>query len=181
MGGGTHHQKRKRLRRTKMSAETGNTRSKKFRELTLLYEFAQLKKFTRRHITPTDIDGRFLIHNRGRSKGFPADYFLWFDFRCETKVRISPGQLWAFDALLRRGMGRDVLLICEHPVLHRVDIPTDVTRYKVRMWDTVVRDIKETDWLTQNPGWWVDQWFLHCEEEPNKFITGFRKRAGLYP
>ena len=39
-------------------AVSGNIRNRQYRELVQHYEFDKLKRWTRRQITPTDIDGR---------------------------------------------------------------------------------------------------------------------------
>lgn len=164
-------------------AVTGNTRHPEYRKLTILYEFQNLKVWTRRGITPTDIDGRFVIHSgneRNRGKG---DFFLWLDLKTTGKPTSDP-QREAFDALLRRGHGNDALIIAEHPPLQSINVPTDIDRFAVRMFDEATCAIAQTEWFPGSDskvGWWVKEWFAHCEDKANHFITAFRKSAGIYP
>jgi hypothetical protein len=167
-------------------AVSGNTRHPDYRQLTLLYEFQKLKQWTRRAITPTDIDGRFLIHSGNDYNGHKGDFFLWLDLKT-TGTPTSAPQRDAFDALLRRGCGNDALIIAEHPVLKEkdsIEFPDDIERFAIRVYDKASRSIAQTKWFLGDSGkvgWWVQQWFRHCEEHSNHFITAFRQSSGIYP
>lgn len=161
---------------------SGNTRHPEYRKLTLRYEFEKLKAWTRRGITPTDIDGRFLIHSGNAYNGNSGDFFLWLDLKTTGTCTSGP-QRDAFDALLRRGRGNDAMIIAEHPQLESVEVPPDIDRFAVRMFDKAAGFVVQTKWFggERKVGWWVRQWFLHCEDKSNYFITAFRQSAGIYP
>ena len=166
-------------------AVTGNTRYPEYRRLTLLYEFEKLKAFTRRSITPTDIDGRFLIHSGSEYNGGKGDFFLWLDLKTDDTLTSKP-QRDAFDALLWRGFGADALLIAEHPQLEEgIAFPDMATRFAWRMYDRAKGGMAQTGWLKpgadRNIGWWVQQWFAHAEDKLNSFVTAFRQASGIYP
>ena len=164
-------------------AVTGNTRHPEYRKLTLLYEFRKLKAWTRRSISPTDIDGRFLIHSGNAYNGGAGDFFLWLDLKT-TGTQTSAPQSDAFNALLRRGHGNDALIVAEHLAVTQVEVPNDIVRYAIRMFDVAAKDIAQTEWFSgqdKHIGWWVQQWFAHCEEKTNHFVTAFRQSAGIYP
>ena len=165
-------------------AVSGNTRHPEYRKLTLLYEFQKLKNWTRRSITPTDIDGRFLIHNGDAYNGGNGDWFLWLDLKT-TGTPTSKPQQDAFDALLRRAKGMDMLVIAQHKPVEKVEVPDDIVCYAIRMYDIVAKDIAQTKWMMpandRHIGWWIQQWFDHCENRANHFVTAFRQLAGLMP
>jgi len=162
---------------------TGNTRYPEYRKRTLLYEFQKLKQWTRRNITPTDIDGRFLIHSGNKYNGGKGDFFLWLDLKTTGTSTTTP-QRDAFDALLMRGHSYDALIIAEHPALESVEFPTHIDRFAIRAFDIAAGGIAQTEWFPgsdEKVGWWVQQWFAHCEDRANHFITAFRQSAGIYP
>ena len=152
----------------------GNTRNPNYRQLVQLYEFNRLLKWTRRNITPTDIDGRYYIHSGLHGK----DNFLFFELK-NIGSPIPRGQDKAINGLCRLGRGSVCFIIAEHPKLVSVEIPLDIVRFKLRMFDTARQDIAETGWLANTGGElvgeWVKQWF-HFVEGTNhsSFISTFR-------
>lgn len=162
-----------------MMAVSGNTRYPEYRELVQQYEFQKIKAWTRRSITPMDIDGRYLIHSRIQ------DAYLWFELGTEGK-RPNRHQMEAYDGLLRNRPNRDLLIMAQHAPLQPAHFPDDMKQYALRMWDVSSRVIVQTEWFPNGKdkhiGWWIDQWFRYVEEQgPNHFITAFRQAAKIYP
>jgi hypothetical protein len=158
-------------------AVSGNIRNREYRELVQHYEFEKLKRWTRRSITPTDIDGRYYIHSR------VLDHFLFFELQTEGK-QTSPYQDEAITALCRNGCGKHCFLIVEHKPLQPTKIPEDIIRFQIRMYDRVAKDVVTSPWQDGGEnavGWWVSEWFKLAEDEPNDFVTAFRQICGIYP
>ncbi len=159
-------------------AVDGRTHDPQYRNVVQLYEFAKIKAWTRRSITPSDIDGRYFIHSRKNNS------HLWLELFTSGTI-IAPPQLEALDGLLVKGPGRDCLILAEHPVLQPVNIPGDVVRYALRMWDAAADGVVQTRWFNKGGdkfvGWWIRQWFAHAEDAGNgHFLTAFRQAAGIY-
>lgn len=162
-----------------LNVPRGNTRDPEYRRLTLLYEFNKLTKWMPRDISPTDIDGRFLIHSLYRKR----DSFLFLELKT-IGAKIRRGQQMAIDGMCRLGKGLTCFILATHPSLEKVEVPPDIFCFRLRMWDAQAKAVIETSDISNDAeeqlGWWVQQWFRHAEEQPNTFVTEFRKLTGIY-
>lgn len=163
-----------------MSANRGRTRNPAYRNVCQLYEFDKLRAWYPRNITPTDIDGRYYIHSCVKRHAF------WF-FELKTEgTKIPTGQRRALAGLCALSPGRNVAMIAEHPALEDVDVPPDLLRFYLLMYDAATGALHRTDTFEKpcdgHVRWWMQQWFWHVEESrPNHFVTAFRQKSHIYP
>jgi hypothetical protein len=90
------------------------------------YSWSLCLRLAPRKITPTDID--YLVECNGK--------FAFFEMK-KDGVQMPAGQARMFKALLRQLASDAVLFIVEHSPLDRIEVPTDITRFKcVRFGDS---------------------------------------------
>lgn len=142
----------------------GDIRDPEYHELCRQFSFSAWNEFMPRQISPTDIDNMKLIEcNR---------HFLWFEFKT-VGTSMQFGQRLAFIRLLGLDVGYSALFVCEHPALSRVDAGhiEQFTVLQRRMDERmgVVRTVETELMPASELQWWIQQWFLLAEGQPNEF------------
>ena len=140
-----------------------------------VYSWDLVTRYTPRGIQPTDIEAAIEISGK----------FLYFEFK--TSGATMPRGQWLFyERLLRTHFANAALFVCEHEPLDIVQPLHDgvILRIQISMWDQAKRGIATTPWMDvrngEHFGQFVKSWCDHANGTPNEFITGFRKKCGIY-
>lgn len=140
-----------------------------------VYAWDKVKQYTPRGIQPTDIEAAIELNS----------HYLYFEFKSEG-AEMPYGQRLFFDRLLMLHRKRAVLMICEHESLSIVQPlkDGDLLSVVVRMYDEAFKGICQTPKIPlkngEHMGSFIKAWCDHAQEIPNDFVTGFRKKCGIY-
>ena len=173
----------------------GGIRSTKYYQAAKQYTFIQLSDAMPGKISPTDVDARHYVERKG--------HFLWWEYKTADSAsglltdHVPSPQLSPICTLLKRGRPYDMAFICLHGNLSVISVDADLLGFAVLKYDRPQHmshdaatgrmlsepgGIQSSDWRPSGEMChWVDHWFKHIAEMPNRLVTNFRRACGTYP
>lgn len=116
----------------------GEIRNEEYMRRAKLYQLKKLSELLPRKISPTDIDGLHLVHDK------LGDHGILIEFKTQG-ASLKWGQQLAFEALIDWCAGRLWMVQAEHDELDTVEVTSDVLRFRVA--GLIGGEITYSDWL----------------------------------